>query len=749
LNLRFSEEAASLIESETVIVSDDDLLVPESVVLKLILEREARPKSIVGIDPRWTTISGEYRRKPPNMIGPVALLMRPFVQPDIVLTKTMAFHRHYLDAYNAAEHGNVRRYVTEQRNCEDIAFNFIASSTGATAPTILRSVITLPYFLRYTGIGFLLNSHIRWSLQAPKGISDGGHDIARTGCVRWMQKTVKTRLHSNVRERPKSTEGVVQGAVLSREHRSIVKVEQGQESLRPQVQHDVPRTRALCYASLLYNNSMLTELRVLGLSLIDAGSVNRSVPMIALVTPQIAQDERDVLKSDGWEVLPIDARANPNTNFPGRFDFVYSKLEIFNLHEVGCERVAYLDADTMVYRDPSPLMSRCPGFCVTMRHSERFNSGVMALVPSAELHSQIISLIEVTDSYTGGEQGMLNEIFSDIANAPLLDSDFVANRGEDAFPVQLGVQLARLPAGLNGDLGLYFASKRWAQPGKDSSLFIIHYTMGPFKPAQKLIRFYFPGFTSYGWWEKCQRLSPPPRGGVVPEVQAIVMLGLALALRCLLPYLIKLGRNASNSAWNTMHTPVLCAQQSRFQRLTQRSALGFWLRAVFAISIPSTFIIIIIRATPLTSVPTSPFVSLRSILWYFSFAITYASAVDVFVTVCIRIWSAGINGKNYWAGCWQKVMTTIGVFVVGSTLCLSGKGYLPRLSWFGFWISIGMPVISFFLFGKEFAYRFGFSLFIAMPMISMQVFGAEGVQGHVGRVLPSFAIPEKRDDDRL
>jgi hypothetical protein len=43
----------------------------------------------------------------------------------------------------------------------------------------------------------------------------------------------------------------------------------------------------------------------------------------------------------------------------------------------------------------------CPGFCATLRHSERFNSGVMALAPSAALFSDMIDKIATLKSYTG------------------------------------------------------------------------------------------------------------------------------------------------------------------------------------------------------------------------------------------------------------------------------------------------------------------------------------------------------------
>jgi inositol phosphorylceramide glucuronosyltransferase 1 len=62
--------------------------------------------------------------------------------------------------------------------------------------------------------------------------------------------------------------------------------------------------------------------------------------------------------------------------------------------------VVYLDADTIVIHNMDEIFS-CPGFCATLRHSERFNSGVMVITPSKALFTSIIESIATTQSYTG------------------------------------------------------------------------------------------------------------------------------------------------------------------------------------------------------------------------------------------------------------------------------------------------------------------------------------------------------------
>ena len=60
----------------------------------------------------------------------------------------------------------------------------------------------------------------------------------------------------------------------------------------------------------------------------------------------------------------------------------------------------YLDADTIVVHKIDEVFS-CPGFCATLRHSERFNSGVMAIAPSKTVFDAMIKSISSTSSYSG------------------------------------------------------------------------------------------------------------------------------------------------------------------------------------------------------------------------------------------------------------------------------------------------------------------------------------------------------------
>jgi len=171
--------------------------------------------------------------------------------------------------------------------------------------------------------------------------------------------------------------------------------------------------------------------------------------------------------------------ANPGTGssfgqagYPAKLKKVYSKLAVFGLTDY--QRIVYFDADTLVVSPRVSILFDCPGtvMCAALRHSERFNSGVMVITPSSSLSSDISSSLRVLPSYTGGDQGMLNEYWSNFAEAPLWS-------GDSTPPTQL----ARLPTGYNADVGLHVLnSNRWPIP--EDQLAVLHFTLGPVKPWQ-------------------------------------------------------------------------------------------------------------------------------------------------------------------------------------------------------------------------------------------------------------------------
>lgn len=190
--------------------------------------------------------------------------------------------------------------------------------------------------------------------------------------------------------------------------------------VRGTVPHQSRQTKNT-YATLLYTDDFLLGVRVLGQSIRESGT---TTDMVALLTKNVSRSAEETLRGDGWITERIDMIANPATrpdgSFPRNFFGVYSKLLMWGLTDY--EKVLYLDADTIVVRNIDHLFG-CPGLCVVVRHSERFNSGLMVLTPDAAVLDDMLDQIESTPSYTGGDQGFLNVYFSEFIDSPMFDPD--------------------------------------------------------------------------------------------------------------------------------------------------------------------------------------------------------------------------------------------------------------------------------------------------------------------------------------
>eukprot|EP00271_Cylindrocystis_brebissonii_P012038 TRINITY_DN30094_c0_g1_i1.p1 TRINITY_DN30094_c0_g1~~TRINITY_DN30094_c0_g1_i1.p1 ORF type:complete len:575 (-),score=88.81 TRINITY_DN30094_c0_g1_i1:1003-2727(-) len=223
------------------------------------------------------------------------------------------------------------------------------------------------------------------------------------------------------------------------------------------------------YVTLLYGDSFLLGVRVLGQSLRLTGTLK---DMVVLVSAGVSQRSVEVLQADGWRVDRVNLLRNPNDNYRASFWGVYTKLNVFNMTQY--ERVVYLDADTIVLSNIDELFG-CHGFCANLKHSERFNTGVMVLEPSAEVFESMLAKVEVLPSYTGGDQGFLNSYFHGFYNAHLFEPGTLPARPDGEAPL-----LQRLHAAYNADVGLYVIANKWMFD--PSMLRVVHFTLGPLKP---------------------------------------------------------------------------------------------------------------------------------------------------------------------------------------------------------------------------------------------------------------------------
>jgi glycogenin len=76
-------------------------------------------------------------------------------------------------------------------------------------------------------------------------------------------------------------------------------------------------------------------------------------------------------------------------------------------------KIVYLDADTLLLRAPDELFDLAVPFAAApeIGFPDCFNSGVMVLQPSSEIHKQLVDLAIQGTSFDGGDQGLLNMHF--------------------------------------------------------------------------------------------------------------------------------------------------------------------------------------------------------------------------------------------------------------------------------------------------------------------------------------------------
>ena len=123
--------------------------------------------------------------------------------------------------------------------------------------------------------------------------------------------------------------------------------------------------------------------------------------LVCLVAAPLSQRSRGALRRAGWTLQPAPRVASPHAAVaPAKLLHVFAKLAVFNLTRF--DTVVYLDADTLVLPAGADELFGCrAALCAALRHSERFNSGVMVIRPSAATAANMSRLITVLPSYTG------------------------------------------------------------------------------------------------------------------------------------------------------------------------------------------------------------------------------------------------------------------------------------------------------------------------------------------------------------
>lgn len=218
--------------------------------------------------------------------------------------------------------------------------------------------------------------------------------------------------------------------------------------------------------------------------------------MIAMVTEHVHLDDRFLLESAGWKLHEAHAVKNPNQRYFARLEYAFTKLQIFTL--VDYERVVFLDADMVAAENIDELCSCAAPYCTVVRNTF-FNSGMLVIEPSMAEYEKMMSVIGTTHSYTGADQGFLNNYWWNTERCPFYEPqvDLPTFTSSDVPRADC----YRLPGYYNGDVGLFVArGDRWEfNPDQSQGPKVIHYTMAFFKPWMWWT--YFLVHNSWTWWD--------------------------------------------------------------------------------------------------------------------------------------------------------------------------------------------------------------------------------------------------------
>ncbi|KAJ7569273.1 hypothetical protein O6H91_01G069500 [Diphasiastrum complanatum] len=131
--------------------------------------------------------------------------------------------------------------------------------------------------------------------------------------------------------------------------------------------------------------------------------------LIVLVDDRVKAHQKRGLKDAGWKVREIERVKNPNADPTAYNRWNYSKFRLWQLTDY--HKVIFLDADLLVLRNLDFLFS-LPEISATGNHMNLFNSGVMVIEPSNCTFKMLMELVGKIESYNGGDQGFLNEVYT-------------------------------------------------------------------------------------------------------------------------------------------------------------------------------------------------------------------------------------------------------------------------------------------------------------------------------------------------
>ncbi|KAH9605653.1 hypothetical protein KSS87_013575 [Heliosperma pusillum] len=131
--------------------------------------------------------------------------------------------------------------------------------------------------------------------------------------------------------------------------------------------------------------------------------------LVILVDDTISEYHRDGLEAAGWKIHTIQRIRNPKAEPEAYNEWNYSKFRLWQLTDY--DKIIFIDADMLILRNIDFLFG-LPEISAIGNNATLFNSGVMVVEPSNCTFQLLMDHINEIESYNGGDQGYLNEIFT-------------------------------------------------------------------------------------------------------------------------------------------------------------------------------------------------------------------------------------------------------------------------------------------------------------------------------------------------
>lgn len=131
--------------------------------------------------------------------------------------------------------------------------------------------------------------------------------------------------------------------------------------------------------------------------------------LVILVDETISEYHRGGLEAAGWKIYTIQRIRNPKAERDAYNEWNYSKFRLWQL--TNYDKIIFIDADMLILRNIDFLFEMSE-ITATGNNATLFNSGVMVIEPSNCTFQLLMDHINEIESYNGGDQGYLNEIFT-------------------------------------------------------------------------------------------------------------------------------------------------------------------------------------------------------------------------------------------------------------------------------------------------------------------------------------------------